>query len=511
MKKPRFRRFGISTGSKAQQANLRALAKEMAQDPAILIPGCAGKCSRCPFDKLLVRLRKIQAYRDNAAVLKKFASGGKPLERGYAAMLILAIENTPIMFATAKLPTGDVGYTVRGKAKKEVLIGLQHFEDPKLRLLAYSEFALKKRLHLYSLNDDLLCSGSSPAYPPELISEVIRSSVYHLKKGPSGHRCEHADDGGLAIEIISAKQKIEICKSCASGKNNLLNGFKLRVLARRPDDDFDVEVKHDIVCARGTGCSLSGNSAGTSGIIARYRDGKISDDALVKEYRAAVRGSADPGKALFVLGNTCYEDDAASFIKALGPTEFEEIALKRVLKGAASPVVMDTATPNAVLAQFWDRSGAGAIHSVIGDKELARKIFTETKDSGKMPSQIIRDAIIQSKSKNALAALPDFKGLSKLGNYADEVARTYKALGREETLKRLASAHGDTKSKSVNCGFLYALDALKGKEWQFTKEELDYGKYLADFARALLDSQPADFADALQNLLTAAGSDETVR
>ncbi|MDO9537298.1 MAG: hypothetical protein Q7J68_03155 [Thermoplasmata archaeon] len=513
MKKPRFRRFGIGTGTKVQQANLRALAKRMAKDPGILIPECVGQCSRCPFDKLLLKLRKIQSFSKNSAVLKKYASGGKALERGYAAMLMLANEETPIMFAEAHLPTGDVNYTVRGKAKKEVLIGLQHFDDPKLRLLAYAELAHKLRVHLYSLGKGLVCSGASPKYPGELISEILRASNYNLKKGQSCFKCDHADEGyGFDIEIISAGQTISVCKSCALRKQNLFTELTSRVLARHPDEDFSIHLEHDIECHKGDGCTLSGKIPGTSNILARYKSGGISDEELVEEYGAAVKASVEnSGKVIFVLGNICYENDYEAFIKALNPTEIEGLALKRMLKNAPTPILMETATPNAVLTLFWDTLGANSIYAVIGDKELAKKIFLETRDSGKQPTQILRDAKIQSKSKNVLGALPDFKNLSRVGKYVDDVARTYKALGKEEMLKRISTGQGDTVMKNINCGFLNALGALKGKEWQFTKEEQDYGNYLTDFATALLESEPEEYTDALQNLLTASASGETVQ
>ncbi len=72
------------------------------------------------------------------------------------------------------------------------------------------------------------------------------------------------------------------------------------------------------------------------------------------------------------------------------------------------------------------------------------------------------------------------------------------------------ASKSETKIKSVSCGLLIALDSLKGKEWQFTKEELDYGKYLADFSKALLESEPKDYKDALESLLMASGSGETL-
>ncbi len=512
VKKPRFRRFGISTGSKAQQANLRSLAKDMAQDPGMLIPGCAGKCSRCQFDKVLAKLRKIQSFRDNPDALKKLASSGKQLERGYAVMLILAQETAPIMFATAKLPTGDVGYTIRGKVKKEVLIGLQHFDDPRLRLLAYSEIALKKKLHIYSLDEDILCSGSGPNYPADLVSEIMARSGYSLKKSQSGYRCEHSSGSGLEVNIISAGTAIRICRACASRKSNLFTELTSRVLAKRPEEDFDIHLEHDITCKLGDGCSLSGKVPGSRELIARYRSGELSDLALIDEYRTAVTASASKsGKAIFVLGDACFESDFEGFIKALAPSELESAALRRMLKNATEPVILDDATPNSVLTLFWDTQGANAIHAVIGDKDLARQIYLENRKSGKLPAQILRDAKVQVQSKTALAGLPEFTKLSKLGSYADDMARTYKALGREEALRKLTTVQGETKMKSLICGFLNALDSMKGKEWQFTKEEQDYGRYLGDFAKALLDSKSETYKDALKNLLDAAGADDDLK
>jgi hypothetical protein len=182
-----------------------------------------------------------------------------------------------------------------------------------------------------------------------------------------------------------------------------------------------------------------------------------------------------------------------------------------MLKNVAEPVIMDDATPNSVLTLFWETQGANAIHAVTGDKDLSRQIYLETRGSGKMPAQILRDAKVRVQSKAALAGIPEFKNLSKLGSYADEMARTFKALGRDEALRRLATVQGETKMKSLICGFLNALDSMKGKEWQFTKEEQDYGRYLGDFAKALLESKPDRYRDALRDLLAAAGADDELK
>jgi hypothetical protein len=483
----------------------------MAQDPGMLIPDCAGECSRCPSEKLLARLRRIHAKREEPEALRKLASSGKQLERGYASMLILALEESPIMFATAKLPGQDVPYTVRGKARKEILIGLQHFDDARLRLLAYSEYAIGNKLHIYSGGEQLLCTGRKAMYPRELVSEVVTCAGYSLAATPDGIGCGHRDAGCLLrVRIVSAGITITLCRQCASAKQNMHAALASRVLCRRPDDDFDISLVHDIRCSKGGVCSVPERPRAAGELVKRYREGGISDRAVLEDYEAGVRKELErAGNTIYVLGDTCFEDDSEAFIAALGPTDPEAKALRRVLASSPGPVILSDPTPNAVLALFWESQGANAIHAVTGDKDLARKLFAENRDSGKPPAQILREAVASAKSREALAGLPEFGSLGRVGRYIDDIARAHRAQGRDEVIRRIGSSHRETKLKSIDCGFLAALGALKGREWQFTREELDYGAYLADFARALLESKPEGYADALQNLLTASGSGES--
>ena len=167
---------------------------------------------------------------------------------------------------------------------------------------------------------------------------------------------------------------------------------------------------------------------------------------------------------------------------------------------------------SAVLSQYWDKNGQAIIFSVTGDQELAKKFFAESRGSEKSPSLVLREADAESKRKNVLASLPVYKSLGKIGSFSDEVARQFRAHGKAETLRAIEKGDkNDTKIKSVSCGFYLALDSLKGKEWQFTKEELDYGKYLSAFAKSLLIAKPENYTEKLQSLLTASGSGESAR
>lgn len=520
MKKFKFRRFGISTGAKVQQEGLRNLAKSMAKDPGMLIPKCLSgqpSCSKCKWEKTRQRLLRIQRYSGNLFILNKLAKSGKQLERGYAAMLLIAQEEKPIMFVTAKLPGLDVSLAPRGKVKKEVLIGLQHFDDEELRLLAYSEM-IKKKVHLYSSSESLFCTGLKPHYPDDLMAEVLRATGYSLRLHDNSYKCSHLAEGGthsavLRIGILSADRTVELCHGCASDKKNLYVALAGRVLCREPDADFFVKMEQKMNCAKGDNCALASQRPETSGMLASYRSGELSDRALLDSYsKARRRALSDASGRVLVIGDRCFEEDSQAFIGALKPSEVERKALTYVLSKSTDPVVADTATVSAILSQFWDKNGQAIIFSVTGDQELARKFYAESQRSEKSPSQVLREADAESKRRNVLASLPTYKALGKIGSFSDEVARQFRAHGKAETLRIIEKGDkNDTKIKSVSCGFYLALDSLKGKEWLFTKEELDYGKYLATFAKSLLIAKPENYTEKLQSLLTASGSGENAR
>ena len=143
------RSSGIKSASKGQQDKLNKRARKLSEKPSLLIPECIGECRSCDLEKLEAKLIKISKFRGNSNVLQKLAKSGGQMERAYAVMLILDEEDSAPFLGVARMSSGEVSYANRGKVKKEILIGVQHYDDPKFGLLAYSDFALKKNLHLY--------------------------------------------------------------------------------------------------------------------------------------------------------------------------------------------------------------------------------------------------------------------------------------------------------------------------------------------------------------------------
>ncbi len=515
MRKMGRRSSGIKSASKGQQDKLNKRAKKLAEKPRLLIPECIGECRGCDFDKVEAKLIRISKFRGNLITLQKLAKSGGQLERAYAVMLILDEEDSAPFLGVARVASGEVSYANRGKVSKEVLIGVQHYDDPKFGLLAYSEIAIKKNLHLYYTPEGVKCSGKFPNYPKELASSVLKDVDYSFNRSGNTYRCQHCASGNvggkLTLKIRSSDMTIEICGTCLKDKENLFMAFSRMALTKNPEGDFDIDLDYSLTCVSDS-CSVGDLFIKTKQILKAYTTGQISDKALMNAYSSEVMKKIhDIDKKMLVVGGRCFEDDTDKFIEALRPSKIEKKALQYVLSNITEPVVIDSATASAVLSMYWDELGEGAINAVIDDPSLSKKIYTGAKGSGSTPSHILKDADMRKKAEDTLSQIPKFKNLSRLSKFTDEVVRTYKAYGSDETMKILEKGHaGDTKMKSISCGFYDAMGLLKGKEWLFTKEELDYGRYLSEFSKGLLDAEPDDYKEALQDLMTASGSGETI-
>jgi hypothetical protein len=109
-----------------------------------------------------------------------------------------------------------------------------------------------------------------------------------------------------------------------------------------------------------------------------------------------------------------------------------------------------------------------------------------------------------------LSQLPSYDSLPPLASFADDIARTYKTFGEKEALRDIKKRPDNPKGKSIAYAFLLAFDKGKDKKWQYSQVEIEYGEYLKEYVKKLLDSKPKGYHKALQELLTASGSDEKI-
>ena len=127
----------------------------------------------------------------------------------------------------------------RGAVGNDKLIGCQHYNDPKIRLLLYNAFAKKKGLFLYSITDELVCSNF-PNMPEDYLYDTFWESPYEFPDDEL--ECQHTNEAALVIKVKSADRRIRICRNCAKDVSSLQYVIS-RLVAEKPLDDFEVTVE----------------------------------------------------------------------------------------------------------------------------------------------------------------------------------------------------------------------------------------------------------------------------
>ncbi|MCK4367798.1 MAG: hypothetical protein KAW84_07635, partial [Thermoplasmata archaeon] len=204
--KRRTVRTKARTAAKKKERELIARAKKLRDGPDPIIPECGGECRKCPFEKMRARLLKLLRYKENKKKLSGLANFGPDFSKAYAATLLLATQEKAPYLAVARVGNKDIAYAQRGKTKKELLIGFQHYDDPDARLLAVADIARKNGLFIFSTKDKMVCTGTSGKPPKEYVAETIGRMRYPFQKTADGYAAlDPADDTVLEVRWIPAK------------------------------------------------------------------------------------------------------------------------------------------------------------------------------------------------------------------------------------------------------------------------------------------------------------------
>ena len=214
----------------------------------------------------------------------------------------------------------------------------------------------------------------------------------------------------------------------------------------------------------------------------------------------------ESGEKMFILDGHSYGQDMDGFIKALKPNKYEKEGLELVLKKVDEPIVVDNVTPNKILERFWKNYGFKAIKSIIEDEDMAEKFYS----LNDIPSDILELVLKYKERQKILSQLPRYKSLPPLANFADNIARSYKTFGEKKTLTEIKKRPDNPKGKSIAYAFLLALGKGSDTKWQYSQVEIEYGAFLKEFAKKLLEAKPENYHKALQDLLTASGTSENI-
>jgi hypothetical protein len=304
----------------------------------------------------------------------------------------------------------------------------------------------------------------------------------------------------LRIHWKSADVVSAICEDCSKTRKNTL--FNMTKYLIEPDisNDFSIDVVGQIVKQKDTDIDQTQN-------INEYLSGELSDIEFIKKNMEQREESIkESGEKILILDGVSYGTDTEEFIKALKPNKFEKEGLELILNQVDEPVVFDNATPNKVLERFWKKYGLNAISSIIDDEEMAEKFFS----LDDTPSDILELVFNYQERQQILSQLPKYKALPPLAKFADNVVRSYKTFGEKEALAEIKKRPDNPKGKSIAYAFLLAFGKGTDKKWQYSQVEIEYGDFLKEYAKKLLESTPKSYHKSLQELLTSSGSSENI-
>jgi hypothetical protein len=507
-KKMRRVRTFARTAAKSMEKKLVENAKEIQNDPYLIIPDYSDNFSNKIFNKTKKSLDKIIRFKDDIDKLEKL-SNKRDLSGALAGTLTIANSEKAPYLGVAKFPTGDITYAQRGRADKEKLIAFQHFDDPVLRLLGIKDIAIKRRLYVYSWDQGFVSTGLEANPPKEFIDFI-------LKKTNLSNKSEIATCGDIKTDVIKNKEIfkknylriywksadiiIGICEDCAKSSKNTIFNITKYIIEPNISEDFTIEVIGQVV-------KQKVNDSDQIQKLDEYLSGKLTDLQLIEEnmkYRE--ESLKESGEKIFILDGNSYGTDIEKFINALKPNKFEKMGLEHILKKVEEPVILDNVTSNKLLEIFWKDHGLDAIGSLINDNEMAEKFFS----LDDTPSDILELVYNYNERQQILSQLPKYKNLPKLAKFIDDIVRTYKTFGEKEALAEIKKRPDDPKAKSISYAFLLAFGKGKDKKWQYSQVEVEYGEFLKDYAKNLLDSEPKKYHKYLKDLLTSSGSSEDI-
>ena len=508
-KKMRRVRTFARTATKSQEKNLIDNAKKLREDPYVILPKCTDDSYEKYFIKIRKRIEKIHRFKDDEEKLEKL-SNKKGLEGALAGTFILAISEKAPYLGVFKFPTGDVTYAQRGKAEKEKLIAVQHFNEPVLRLLGITDIAFKKKLHVYSWDKEFICSGQTAHPPKEFVDFTIDKLGFSYKNNICF--CSHVDPGKvkekkflkkyyLRIKWKSAGIVIAICTDCAKSTKNTMFNISKNMLTPDLSEDFEIDVVAEVIKQKDS------TDQQETLHLEEYLSGKLTDQEFInKNVKSQEEQVKQSDEKILVLNGVSYGSDVGGFIDKLKPKKYERDALEYMLEKIDEPLVVSDVTSNRVLEMYWEAYAKDFIKSIVDDKKMADSFF-KLDDT---PSNILAMVVEYKDRQKVLSQLPNFESLPPLATFADNIARTYRTFGKKNALGEIKKRPDTPKGRSVAYAFLLVFEKGKDTKWKYSKDEIEYGEFLTQYAKYLIDVEPKKYTKTLQDLLTACGSNEKI-
>ncbi|MDD3233447.1 MAG: hypothetical protein PHT00_04690, partial [Candidatus Methanomethylophilus sp.] len=390
-------------------------------------------------------------------------------------------------------------YVVRGSVAAPLLIGCQHYDDPKLRLLWYNQFIKKNRLHLYSFGDNIVCSDT-PNMPEDYLYESFWETPY--KFPDDGLECGHPGSVSLNITVKSRNERIHICEDCAKDVPTLAY-LMSQLCTADLLDDIEVTVEHKFHSAENSGVvKVEGDD------LKDYMAGKLTDRALIDQIKREKLGElAKSDTITLIIGDHNYGSDLAAFMKDLEGPEQEKEGLTRFLQQNPRAVILRNGKASEMVSNLWDDNWKELITALTSAAFAAR--YTDKPRAA--PSLVLEEAYREYISADIVKTLPEFRKPGFMTRLADSLAKAAKVGGMDMLRETIAtSTLRDAKCRALATAFVFALDPRARPPIKLSDEDQDFAAFLTPFAQKVIAAAGDNYRNDMNTLLMACSSGETV-
>jgi hypothetical protein len=502
----------VHKASGVRERDLIARAKLLRGTVDPLLPRLGPDCPPDRFDRRRAELEEVRAARDDERRLERLSRWGDSLARAYAGLLRFYLDPKPPTVVSFSLPGGEVSYAPFARTDREAEVAVQQSDESDRLLLGYLDWA-RKGFHFFATRKSLYCSGLSADPPPEFRAEKVAELPYRLTENPADHRfeCPHLVAGEprpfLEVGWPGGSTAFRVCRRCSKGDRHLLSSLSEGAAGPDPSADFPVSAQLNVRCRGGPECAHASLPPLARGLRRDYELGKLSDagllDAFVSDLAARVERS---GRTTLLAGGVCYGAAVAPFLDALQPTPVERRALEAVLSSWDGPFEVDEPRASRALEKLWSDHAETIVRTIVPDAEEARRLIDDTRASPGRVAELLKRAERSSEEKELLETLPRYSELAQEAAWVDRVARSFRThheAGAERTIVQSLPSEG--KERGLAFAFLLALGRDAAHAWQFSPTEREFGTSLRERARELLSAPAAQYHQALDRLLQAAG------
>jgi len=502
----------IHKASGVREHDLIARAKLLRGTVDPLLPRLGPDCPRDRFDRRRAELEEVRSARDDERRLDRLSRWGDPLARAYAGLLKFYLDPKSPSVVSFSLPSGEVSYAPFARTDREAEVAVQQSDDPDRLLLGYLEWA-RKGLHFFATRKSLYCSGLTADPPPEFRAERVAELPYRLVEHPNDHRyeCTHLQAGEprpfLEVGWPGGTTRFRVCRRCVKDDRHLLSNVSDGAAGPDPSSDFPVSAELNVRCRGGPDCAHASLPPLSKGLRRSYELGKLADAGVLEAYVSELASRVErSGRTTLIAGGVCYGSAVDPFLDALAPTPVERKALEAVLRPWEGPFEVDEPRASRALEKLWSDHAETIVQTIVPDAREARRLIDETRASPGRIAELLKRAERSSEEKELLGTLPRYSRLAQEAAWADRVARAFRThheSGAERAIVQSLPPVG--KERGLAFAFLLALGRDTAHAWQFSPTEREFGSSLKERARELLSAPAAQYHQALDRLLQAAG------